>query len=99
MYLAIDALDKCKDGLDHLLSIIRETLENSRLKWIVTSRNQVNVNDSLVLSLEVDSEKVELAIKHYIEFKVSQIPSLKSKPTQRANIQKTLLEKANGTFL
>ena len=99
VYLAIDALDECEDGLDHLLGLIRETLENSRVKWIVTSRNQVNVNDSLALSLEVDSENVELAIKHYIEFKVSQIPSLKSKPTQRANVQETLLEKANGTFL
>lgn len=100
IYLAVDALDECEDGLPDLLSLIWESsLQNNRVKWIITSRNHVNVDDSLALSLEVNSEAVKQAIEVYVEYKVSRIPSLKSKPTQRANVRKKLLEKADGTFL
>ena len=44
IYLAVDALDECEQGLPDLLGLIRETsLQETRLKWIVTSRNHVNV--------------------------------------------------------
>ncbi|KAH6648991.1 WD40-repeat-containing domain protein [Truncatella angustata] len=100
IYLAVDALDECEVGLPELLDLIRETcLQENRLKWIVTSRNHVNVDESLALSLEVNSEAVLSAIEVYIKYKVSQVPSLKSNPTQRANVQRKLLDKADGTFL
>jgi hypothetical protein len=100
VYLAVDALDECDDGRADLLDLIRDTsLQENRLKWIVTSRNNVTVDESLALSLEVNSDAVRRAIEVYIEHKVSQIPSLKSNPTQRANIQQILLDKADGTFL
>ncbi|RYP12752.1 hypothetical protein DL767_011135 [Monosporascus sp. MG133] len=100
VYLAVDALDECEDGLPDLLSLIRESsLQENRLKWIVTSRNQVNVDESLALSLKLNSEAVVRAIEVYIAHKVSQIPSLKSNPAQRATVQQKLLGKADGTFL
>ncbi|RYP77557.1 hypothetical protein DL770_007058 [Monosporascus sp. CRB-9-2] len=100
VYLAVDALDECEDGLPDLLGLIKESsLQENRLKWIVTSRNQVNVDESLALSLEVNSEAVVRAIEVYIDHKVSQIPSLKSNPAQRATVQRKLLGKADGTFL
>ena len=100
VYLAVDALDECKDGLQDLLSLIRETsLQEKRLKWIVTSRNNVNVDESLALSLEVNSAAVSRAIEAYVEHKVSQVPSLKSNPVQRTNVRQMLLHKADGTFL
>ncbi|KAH8200762.1 hypothetical protein TruAng_005079 [Truncatella angustata] len=100
IYLAVDALDECEVGLPELRDLIRETcLQENRLKWIVTSRNHVNVDESLALSLEVNSEAVLSAIEVYIKYKVSQVPSLKSNPTQRANVQRKLLDKADGTFL
>ncbi|RYP06507.1 hypothetical protein DL765_009461 [Monosporascus sp. GIB2] len=100
VYLAVDALDECDDGRSDLLGLIRETsLQENRLKWIVTSRNQVRFDESLALSLEVNSEAVLQAIKIYIEHKVSRIPSLESDPAQRANVQQKLVDKADGTFL
>ncbi|RYP42862.1 hypothetical protein DL768_010175 [Monosporascus sp. mg162] len=100
VYLTVDALDECKNGLPDLLGLIRETsLQENRLKWIVTSRNEVRVDESLALSLEVNSEAVLQAIKIYVEHKVSRIPSLESNPAQRANVQQKLVDKADGTFL
>ncbi|RYP69543.1 hypothetical protein DL771_006058 [Monosporascus sp. 5C6A] len=100
VYLAVDALDECEDGRSDFLGLIRETsLQENRLKWIVTSRNQVRVDESLALSLEVNSEAVSQAINVYIDHKVSRIPSLESNPAQRANVQQKLIDKADGTFL
>jgi len=100
VYLAVDALDECEDGLPDLLDLIKETsFKENRLKWIVTSRNHVNVDESLALSLEVNSEAVLQAIEVYIHHMVSQVPSLKSNPGQQANVQQKLLDKADGTFL
>ncbi|RYP50627.1 hypothetical protein DL768_003909 [Monosporascus sp. mg162] len=97
MYLAVDALDECEDGLPDLLNLIKESsLQENRLKWIVTSRNQVNVDQSLALSLEVNSEAVVRAIEVYIDHRVSQISSLESNPAQRATVQQKLLSKADG---
>jgi hypothetical protein len=79
MYLAVDALDECEDDLPDLLGLIMETaLEGNRLKWIVTSRNRVEIDESLALenpeaklSLEVNSEAVSQAIEFYINHKVA----------------------------
>lgn len=107
VFLAVDALDECEDGLPGLLGLIRETsLQENSLKWIVTSRNRVDIDKSLALdnpkaklSLEVNSEAVSRAIEVYIDHKVSQVPSLKSNPDRRDNVQQKLLAKADGTFL
>lgn len=107
VYLAVDALDECEDGLPDLLSLVRETaLQENRLKWILTSRNRVDIDENLALedpgaklSLEVNSEAVSQAIENYIIHKVAQVSSLRSSPVQRVNLQQKLLEKAEGTFL
>ncbi|RYP04099.1 hypothetical protein DL765_010311 [Monosporascus sp. GIB2] len=107
VYLAVDALDECEDGLLDLLDLIRESsLQENRLKWIVTSRNRVDIDNRLALgnpqaklSLEVNSEAVSRAIKVYIDHKVSQVPSLISDPGRQATVRQKLLDKADGTFL
>ncbi|KAK4140202.1 putative HET containing-domain vegetative incompatibility protein [Dichotomopilus funicola] len=107
LYLAIDALDECEDGLPDLLNLVRETtLQENRLKWILTSRNRVDIDENLALenpgaklSLEVNSEAVSRAIETYIIHKVAEVSSLRSSPVQRTIIQQKLLEKAEGTFL
>ncbi|KAH6976720.1 hypothetical protein EDB80DRAFT_899880 [Ilyonectria destructans] len=96
VYLAVDALDECEDGLPDLLGLIRETsLQENSVKWISLALD----NPEAKLSLEVNSEAVSRAIEVYIDHKVSQVPSLKSNPGRRANVQKKLLDKADGTFL
>jgi hypothetical protein len=107
LFLAVDALDECEDGLPDFLNLVRETtLQENRLKWILTSRNRVDINENLALenpgaklSLEVNSEAVLQAIKTYIVYKVAEVPSLQSSPVQQTIIQQKLLEKAEGTFL
>ncbi|KAK4205918.1 putative HET containing-domain vegetative incompatibility protein, partial [Rhypophila decipiens] len=107
VYLAVDALDECEDGLPGILSLVRETsLQDNRLKWILTSRNRVDIEENLALenpgakvSLEVNSEAVSRAIETYIIHKVAEVSSLRSSPVQRTSIQQKLLEKAEGTFL
>ncbi|KAH6641786.1 hypothetical protein F5144DRAFT_643434 [Chaetomium tenue] len=107
VYLAVDALDECEDGLPDLLNLIRETaLQENRLRWILTSRNRVDIGENLALespgadlSLEVNSEAVSQAIEDYIIHKVAQVPSLRSNPVQQAKVRQRLLEKAEGTFL
>ncbi|KAK3291304.1 uncharacterized protein B0H64DRAFT_349303 [Chaetomium fimeti] len=107
VYLAVDALDECEDGLPDLLSLVRETaLQENHVKWILTSRNRADIDGNLALedpgaklSLEVNSEAVSQAIETYIIHKVAQVPSLRSSPVQRTKIQQKLLENAEGTFL
>ena len=107
LYLAVDALDECEDGLPDLLNLVRETaLQENRLKWILTSRNRVDIDENLAfenpgakLSLEVNAEAVVRAIETYIIHKVAEASSLRSSPVQRTIIQQKLLEKAEGTFL
>jgi hypothetical protein len=83
LFLAVDALDECEDGLSDFLNLVRETtLEENRLKWILTSRNRVDINENLAL-----------------ENPGAEVPSLQSSPVQRGIIQQKLLEKAEGTFL
>ncbi|KAK4139671.1 uncharacterized protein C8A04DRAFT_40548 [Dichotomopilus funicola] len=107
MYLVVDALDECEDGLPDLLGLVRETaLQENRLKWILTSRNRVDIEENLALesseaklSLELNSEAVSQAIENYIDYKVARVSSLRSSPAQQAEIRQKLLEKAEGTFL
>lgn len=107
VYLAVDALDECEDGLLDLLDLVKETaLQENRLRWILTSRNRVDIDENLALespgaklSLEVNSEAVSHAIENYTIHKVAQVPSLRSNPIQQAIIRQSLLEKAEGTFL
>lgn len=107
VYLAVDALDECEDGLSDLLDLVRETaLQENRLKWILTSRNRVDIEATLALesseaklSLEVNSKTVSQAIENYIDYKVAKVSSLRSSPTEQVKVRQRLLEKAEGTFL
>ncbi|RYP63005.1 hypothetical protein DL771_009490 [Monosporascus sp. 5C6A] len=107
VYLAVDALDESEDGLPDLLGLVREsTLQEGRLKWIVTSRNRVDIDKHLALdnpaaklSLEINSEAVSRAIEGYIDHKISQVPYLISNPRRQATVRQKLLDKADGTFL
>ncbi|KFA54466.1 hypothetical protein S40293_08007 [Stachybotrys chartarum IBT 40293] len=108
VYLAIDALDECQDGLLELLHLITATASSpeSHVKWIVTSRNRDDIEQNLKLdepnaklSLEVNKVAVSQAIKAYVEHKILQVNCLNQDPILRVRIQQELLGKADGTFL
>jgi hypothetical protein len=51
IYLIIDALDECKANLDQLLDLISRTaLISTRVKWIISSRNEPNIEARLRLN-------------------------------------------------
>jgi hypothetical protein len=81
IYLIINALDECKANLDQLLDLISRTiLISPRIKWIILSRNEPNIearlrvnNTQTRLSLELNEEYISCTIQIFIDFKVSKL--------------------------
>ena len=106
-YLIIDALDECETGLPQLLElIVQNTPASPHVKWIVSSRNKADIearlrlNDTQMrLSLELNAEHVSRAVEMFIDYKVSQLASIKHDNTLKDKVRNQMHEKANGTFL
>lgn len=107
MIVIIDALDECLTDLTEFLELIRQSSSSSAIKWLVSSRNEINVQDVLlntehksVISLELNSESVSAAIKTYIYYQV-QLLSKEKRYQQNTtdSIQEYLANNADGTFL
>jgi hypothetical protein len=83
--LIINALDECKANLDQLLDLISRTaLTTPRVKWIMSSYNELNIkarlrvnNTQMRLSLELNKEHVSYTIQMFIDFKVSKLRLIK----------------------
>ncbi|CAG8976798.1 hypothetical protein HYALB_00012504, partial [Hymenoscyphus albidus] len=107
IYLIIDALDECKANLDQLLDLISRTASTStRVKWIVSSRNEPNIEARLRLdhtqtrlSLELNKEHVSRAVQLFIDFKVSKLRLIEDDGELQEIIRGQIYDKANGTFL
>jgi hypothetical protein len=107
-YLIIDALDECEVGRDQLIDlIVRNTPPSARVKWIVSSRNQQDIEECLTLdscqvrlSLELNAESVSAAVETYIDHKVTGLARRKSYNFQTQDqIRSYLHANAGGTFL
>ncbi|KAI8625445.1 hypothetical protein F5Y19DRAFT_265094 [Xylariaceae sp. FL1651] len=83
-YLVIDALDECKKeepGLQQLLDLISETSgKNDKVKWLVSSRNEPDIEAVLEkhttktwLCLELNAASVTGAVDAYIDHKMSEL--------------------------
>jgi hypothetical protein len=83
-YLVIDALDECRKeepGLLQLLEFISEiSRKNDKVKWLVSSRNEPEIerilqehSASTRLSLELNAESVAGAVEAYINYKISEL--------------------------
>jgi hypothetical protein len=105
-YLVIDALDECVTGLPKLLEFVAlQSRKAPHIKWIVSSRNQPEIeerlrNDSHRLSLELNAESVSAAVQTFIERKVSLLSQQKKyDDTIRDAVIQHLKANANDTFL
>jgi hypothetical protein len=108
-YLLVDALDECTLGLSELLHIITNASRGrrSRVKWLVTSRNTPGIERYLQpdafgvkISLEVSASHVSKAVAAFVDYKVQWLANVKQyDPGLRAEVQKQLRDKAEGTFL
>ena len=108
-YIVVDALDECEAEQKQLLNLVADNISASaHIKWILSSRNRPEIERELKLddlgmklSLELTqhAEQVARAVNAYIDFKVSQVQSLKDDDAKRDQVRDILRQKANGTFL
>ena len=106
--LVVDALDECTTDLPKLLDLIIHTSSlSNRIKWLLSSRNELHIEQRLKLidaqarlSLELkqNAEQVARAVEVYIDEKLSHVDSLED-ATLRSQVREVLRKKANGTFL
>ena len=108
VYFMVDALDECDPKILELLEwIIRENSEVSpKIKWLTTSRNEpafierLGRGHQLHTSLELNSLHVARAVENFIDYKINKLAGLKLYPSElQVFVRKSLLEKAEGTFL
>ncbi|UKZ52560.1 hypothetical protein TrVGV298_006338 [Trichoderma virens] len=104
----IDALDECEINLPELLDFITRNASLPRVKWILSSRNILSIQQTLeshisegILSLELkaNAESVSQAVNTYIEHEISQLRSIQYNQGQREELKDAMRQKANGTFL
>ncbi|KFA80866.1 hypothetical protein S40288_09798, partial [Stachybotrys chartarum IBT 40288] len=102
--LLIDALDECKTNRQRLLSFIKKP---SQVKWIVSSRNWQDIEESLDstkdkiwLQLELNQCSISKAVQTYIDYRVDELAQLKryDEPT-KVTVRDHLTSNAHGTFL
>ncbi|KAL6409849.1 NWD1 protein [Ilyonectria robusta] len=102
--LIVDALDEYKTNRHQLLDFI---IEPSRVKWIVSSCNWLdieekldNIKQNVKLRLELNKDLISKAVDIYIGCKVDQLACEKKydKETRQA-VENHLTSNANGTFL
>jgi hypothetical protein len=107
-YLIIDALDECTRDLSLLLElIIQKSTANSRVKWIVSSRNWPSIEkdfeaatQKLILRLELEEQYVSAAVAKFIQDKVKSLAARnKYNNDTRDVVQRYLSVNAKGTFL
>ncbi|KAK3354053.1 HET-R [Lasiosphaeria hispida] len=107
-YLVVDALDECVVDQPQLLKLIVQISSMSaRVKWIVSSRNWLQIEEQLAiiaqqsrLSLELNAKSVTAAVEAFIQHKVLHLSGLKGydKATENA-VHHHLSSNADGTFL
>jgi hypothetical protein len=108
-YLLVDALDECSIGLHQLLDIITDDrfITQSKIKWLVSSRNQPEIEERLRpdgarmrVSLELNSARVSTAVTAFINFKVRELALRKQYDTKfEEEVKRELFQKSEATFL
>ncbi|KAL2886329.1 Vegetative incompatibility protein HET-E-1 [Ceratocystis lukuohia] len=102
--VVVDALDECTVDRQHLLDFITES---STTRWIVSSRNWPDIEESLndakqkvKIHLEINQDSVSAAVDTYIKFKVDQlVQKRKYDDETKTAVLDHLQSNAHGTFL
>ncbi|KAI9658392.1 MAG: hypothetical protein M1821_002525 [Bathelium mastoideum] len=110
VYLLVDAVDEChvQSAEDFLKLLLQATLKpSSKVKWIISSRNEQYIREYLErpsaaydTSLELNSTHVTKAVQSFIASKINNLADRKGYTEEIANLIKDhLIKKADGTFL
>ncbi|KAF5581411.1 vegetatible incompatibility het-e-1 [Fusarium pseudoanthophilum] len=102
--LIVDALDECTTDQEKLLDLI---IKSKNVKWIVTSRNWLEIEQVLDrstqkvrLHLELNQDSVSKAVEAFIEWKVEKLAEKKQYDAKlKSDVKSYLVENADGTFL
>ncbi|KXX82867.1 Vegetative incompatibility protein HET-E-1 [Madurella mycetomatis] len=105
--LIIDALDECVIDMPWLLDFIVKSHVFPKVRWIVSSRNWPDIEETLDLTtqkvrlcLELNEDSISTAVGIYISNKVDQLARAKKcNDDTRDAIQRHLSANANDTFL
>ncbi|PON24643.1 hypothetical protein TGAM01_v206573 [Trichoderma gamsii] len=104
----IDALDECVSDLAQILKVITQSsASSSRVKWLVSSRNYADIQETLataenksIMSLELNAAFVSTAIMKYIQHQLKLLSRKKGyTKSQIDHLEEYLSTNANGTFL
>jgi hypothetical protein len=108
-YLIVDALDECVTDLPKLLDFVaQKSCVSSRVKWIVSSRNDARIeqrlrldNSGTRLSLELkeNATQVSRAVGAYIDHCLLELPEIQHDNDLQDSVREKMRRKANGTFL
>jgi DNA-binding transcriptional regulator GbsR (MarR family) len=107
-YLIIDALDECTTDQDLLLKLVaQKSSAYQHVKWIVSSRNWLEIEDTpdtaaqvTKLSLELNKTSMDEAVATFVNHKVQELTKKKKYNHKiRDAVSQHLLSKANDTFL
>ena len=104
----VDALDECdSQSLETFLKLLSHSELSSKVKWVVTSRNETKIIEHLQrshvghdMSLELNSSYVSEAVTSFINYKVNNLATQKDYEIGlQSSIKEYLTEHADGTFL
>ncbi|KAJ5901617.1 WD40 repeat-like protein [Penicillium taxi] len=102
-HFLIDALDECTIDQERLLKFLEEhSTGYSRVKWIVSSRNLLRIEEYLDntagirLQLELNEHNLSAAVSSFIDYKVEK---LRYTPENKKTVHDHLTKNAQGTFL
>ncbi|KAH8800439.1 WD40-repeat-containing domain protein [Xylogone sp. PMI_703] len=107
-WLIIDALDECTTDLSKLLEfVVRNSSLTSRVKWIISSRNDYDIGEQLKklgqkiqLCLELNSDSISTAVTNYIKKRVSDLSQQKEYDDKTKDLVLDYLSaNSNDTFL
>ncbi|PWI63992.1 hypothetical protein PCL_00834 [Purpureocillium lilacinum] len=101
----VDALDECTER-GQLLDFI-QSISPSHVKWIISSRNWLDIEEKLdsvkqkvTLHLELNKESVSKAVTTYIGHKVEELTGLKNYDNEtKEAVRRHLFANSDGTFL
>jgi hypothetical protein len=101
-------LDECEVGLPQFLDLITWTVsaQPTCVKWIVSSRNRYDIEQWLGLddphtrlSLELNADHISHAVDVYVDYKVSQLVSLRNDKVLQDQVRDQMRQMSDGTFL
>ena len=95
-------------GLPQLLDLITRTVssQSSCIKWIVSNRNRYDIEQCLGLddphnrlSLELNADHVSHAVDLYVDYKISQLVSLRNNKVLQEKVRDQIHQKSDDIFL